>query len=118
MTTTTTESTSKDCYFTREVTQPRVSELRARVRLGNDRTMAAWREAINGNLSQEQWVKAMVPIDNAMRRLDNLCTTLIATGGDTCLYDTPRCRGKDISCFCCPSKIPHWREPARQERMV
>ena len=97
----------------------KVSELRDRVRTGNDRTMAAWLEAINGDLTPEQWSAAMTRIDNAIRRLDNLCLELIATGGDTCLYDTPRCKGRlDVGCFCCPSKYPHWRPAPEQGEML
>ena len=104
---------------TTELTSDRLTELRDRVRLGNDRTMAAWREAVDGNLSLEQWSKATKVIEDAIRRLDSLCLELIVIGGDTCLYNTPRCKGRsDVGCFCCPSKIPYWRHSPEQGEML
>lgn len=87
----------------------RVAEFRTRVRLGNDRTVDAWRQAVVGQLTDQQWVVAMGKIDDAMTRLDALCQELLAAGYRGCLYDTRPCGDtRDLTCFVCPSAIPYW----------
>ena len=91
------------------------NELRDRVIRGNELLYAAWREACSVVDQPAEYEKIMARIDRAWSRLHRLCLELAGQGFEDCLYPVPRCQNNPPwFCYVCPSKVPHWREAAKQ----
>ncbi len=78
-----------------------------RVRLGNSKLYEAWSKACRAS-TEVEYASYMSSIDRAWPRLDTLCQELIATGHNTCLYDSPLCRNSPDSkwfCYVCSAKV-------------
>jgi hypothetical protein len=83
-----------------------ISELKERVRSGNDKLLDAWEKGKrDGDIDRQ-----LERIGNSWPKLSNLCLELEANGFNECLYDKPKCKTGDIEqfCFVCPRETIHW----------
>ena len=100
-------------------TSDEIETLLARCRKGNEVIAKIWREACENADDRAIFSALMEKFHRGTVKLSGLCDQLETLGYTGCLYDEPRCRGtNELVCFACPSKIPHWREGVRQERLL
>jgi len=104
-------------FFTLPSYSKEVLALRARVIKGNDLLYKAFIQA--NNAEEPGRTKLLAQWDEANRKLDGLCQTLMAMGYRDCLYidengnKTRSCLNSEITpygCWICPSERKYWRE--------
>jgi len=93
------------------MTLPSNDGLIMRVKTGNERLKQEFFAACLADESGEndKYEYHMQRIDKAYVKLERLCLELEVSGYEKCLYEKPLCTNSSYWCYCCPSKIPHWR---------